>query len=588
MLAILLSWIIIFFVLLSFGNIFISFYQRVFIQNERYNILDTFLFGMCSVGALLAITSIWLPSNQYILLVLIVIATFYWILNRKQFYKIIKRLSSLFINLSRTNQIFLIISITSVLFYMCWAAHWFDATYYHYQNIRWDEEFAVVPGLGNLEHRFGFNSNYFLISAIFSFRFLFGEAIYGGLQSILTVLTISWILIELIRNDFQLKRIFLLFFFSILFAYNIDGMTDSSTDFIPNYCVFYLVARFILYPNIFKDNKLLYYILPISLITFKLSVATFCVIGLVILIYLFKKKSYKVIFFYLGIAIVFVIPWILRNVIVSGYMFFPLSAIDIFSFDWKVPESIIMAETSNISGFAKSIFFDFITFNYFISYGFMNNKVLFINTLIMNLSCLLVLISPFIIGYKYYRKQIINSSYILIYSALFIYMVYWYVLAPDPRFANGAFLGLDFLIISILLPCDVKIYPNVGRLVIPVFASILLLTSLKRTYNFYKMLYVVSSKEGRTPLNTIFITPYSSKAQSEARGVPQGDFAIYKLGNLDIFITPDWNRGATYDKLPATSLNKLRVHLKYQPLESIEARGTTLQEGFRPKKEYQN
>lgn len=588
MLAIILSWIIILFTLLSFGYMFIALYQKVCKQNEYYNILDIFLLGMCSLTVLLAITSIWIPSNQYVLFILLIISTLYWVSNKSELYNLKQSIKKFFVNLSKSNRVFLFISVLSIIFYMCWAAHWFDATFYHYQNIRWDEEYSVVPGLGNLEHRFGFNSNYFLLSAVFSLRFIFGEAIYAGLQSVFTILIICWILIELVRSNFELKRILLLLFFLVLFTYNVDGMTDSSTDFIPNYCVFYLISRFILYPNIFRDSKLLYYILPITLITFKLSAGTFGIIGIAILIYLIKRKNYQILSSYLIIAFIVIIPWIVRNVIVSGYLFFPLSALDIFSVDWKIPKSIALAESANVSGFAKLTFDNFITFQYFKSFGFMNNKILFITILIMNVSCFLALISPVIIGYKYYKDRTLNKNYILIYLSLMIYLIYWYILAPDPRFANGAYLGLDFLLISLLLSNNIKKYPKFGKLLIPIFALTLLLTSFKRTYNYYKLLYPTSIKEGRVSLKTIFYKPYSSKSQSEARRVPQGEFTIYKLGDLDIYITPDWNRGATYDMLPSTSLEALRIPLKYQPLKTIEARGTTLQEGFRPKKEYKN
>ena len=48
----------------------------------------------------------------------------------------------------------------------------YDTGLYHAQTIRWIEEYPVIPGLGNLNGRFAFNSNWLLINALFSFAFL--------------------------------------------------------------------------------------------------------------------------------------------------------------------------------------------------------------------------------------------------------------------------------------------------------------------------------------------------------------------------------------------------------------------------------
>ena len=43
-----------------------------------------------------------------------------------------------------------------------------DTGLYHAQNIKWIQEYAVVPGLGNVHGRFAFNSMFFPVSALFS------------------------------------------------------------------------------------------------------------------------------------------------------------------------------------------------------------------------------------------------------------------------------------------------------------------------------------------------------------------------------------------------------------------------------------
>jgi len=49
---------------------------------------------------------------------------------------------------------------------------------YYLQYIKWIENYSVVPGLANLQGRFGFNSSWHILSAVFSFSWLSGSKFY--------------------------------------------------------------------------------------------------------------------------------------------------------------------------------------------------------------------------------------------------------------------------------------------------------------------------------------------------------------------------------------------------------------------------
>ncbi|NDV67287.1 hypothetical protein [Dysgonomonas sp. 25] len=586
MVAILLSFIVISFVLFTYGDMFVLLYRKVCKQDEHYNILDTALIGMTFVTAVITLTSLFLPTNQYILLALLVLGVIYWMLNRGRIASYTSKIKNLLSSFSKVQLALLLLSLLVLLVYMLWASHWFDATYYHYQNIRWNEEYRVVPGLGNLEHRFGFNSNFFLLSALFSFRFLFGEAIYG-LQFTLMVILLCWVLVELVRSRFELKRILLLLFYFFFFVLNIESMTDSSTDFVSNFCIFYLVSRLILYPQVLKDSKLLYYIIPVILITFKLSVAPFFLFGLYILIHLLRKKDYRLITTFITLSVVLVVPWIIRTVVITGYLFFPVSGIDIFGFDWKVPEEILQMEVGNVTTFAGYVFGLYFKFDYFKLFGWAENKFLLIAVLILLVNGICILLSTLLVAYKAIKKRkSIPGSYWCMYLVLFANLLYWYNMAPDPRFAYGVIFGLSLLSIVIILPQKEYYYPRLGKLAMLAFAFVLLFSSFKRVYNYYMLVYPTSLKDGRKPFSSILIQPYSSMNQAEAKGIHYKPFTIYKLGELDIYMSADKIHGVTYDMLPATSLFPIENQVKFQNIETVEARGTTLQDGFRPKKGY--
>ena len=186
MIAIIIAWITISIVFLSSGNFIVFVYQKLFKRNENYGYTDTFLLGICFTLVLLSVTSFFLPSNQYILFFYLILCIIYWIYRKEHLYDIISKSKKYIQTLSLSQKIAFAISIVSIGAIVLWTSGAFDPAYYHYQAIRWNEDYPIIPGLANLEDRFGFNSNYMLLSAPFTFRFIFGEAIYS-LQSLLAV-----------------------------------------------------------------------------------------------------------------------------------------------------------------------------------------------------------------------------------------------------------------------------------------------------------------------------------------------------------------------------------------------------------------
>lgn len=57
------------------------------------------------------------------------------------------------------------------------ASH-YDTDLYHAQSIRWIEEYGIAPGLGNLHHRLAYNSAFFSLQALFSWRFILGRSLH--------------------------------------------------------------------------------------------------------------------------------------------------------------------------------------------------------------------------------------------------------------------------------------------------------------------------------------------------------------------------------------------------------------------------
>lgn len=584
MLAIIIAWIVISFVLLSFGDMFISLYNKLCKREEKYNFIDTFILGIGFLLVLLSLTSLWLPSNHFILAGCILICIIYWVLNKNKFKAYRERTISIYKRFSPFQLVLFTCILLFVLLYVIWGEFIFDASYYHHQNIRWNEDFAVVPGLGNLEDRFGFNSNYFLVSAIFTLRFIFSEQIYG-LQSILFVFILSWILVECVKSQFEIKRVILLVIFFLFYYINGYELTNSSTDIMPNLCIFYFITRFSLYPQSLNKSLLFAIAVPVCIATFKLSVFLLGLLSVYLLIVLLKEKAYKPFIYLFSFSVIFMGLWLVRNVIISGYLVYPVYEIDLFSFDWKVPDTTAKIERVIMEGHGKNVFKQFLRLPSYIGFLIESGQYkLLIYRLIGLISFICIAVSPFLVIYKTIKNRKDNAVYLILYGLSILCIIYWLISAPDFRFINGLMLATIFLVICLSIGNrTIKISPQKGNIALCVFAAGMLLLGTKRSMDYGKKLTLMQAEVSEYTFKTLFIRPYSSKDQT-----PKVEYTIYKMGDFDIYIS-HYPRRQCFDKLPSTIWGGFPFTTNFekcQHIETVEGRGKTLQDGFRTKKEF--
>lgn len=473
MITITIAWIVIFFVLLSFGNILICLYNKICKQKEEYNIPDTLLLGICFILIPISLTSFWLPTNQYTLIGAVLISIFYWIINKKRLLSYCKKIKYYCNTFSLLQKIIFVLFLFSLFIFMLWEMAIFDSSYYHHQNILWNESYPAIPGLANCEDRYGFNSNYFLLSSVFTFRFLFGTPVYA-LQSIIFVCILLWILKEVFINNYKVKNIVALFFLIILFFTNKIYFANSSTDIILSLSILYIILKYILYPESLKKDFLLLVILPISLVTFKLSSLPFSVISLFVIIRYIKQRNIRPIFFVFLFSVSTVALWCIRNVLISGYLVYPIYEIDLFSYDWKIPEAICKVQRWIMHGYAKEAFKepfnDIIYFKYYI----VDQRSRLILDFFNIFSIFLVCATPLFLIYSFFKKIKNPTAYYLIYMVCLLNLLYWYISAPDYRFASGFIWGVICVSIMMVLgnKREQSLFKRYGNIFLLLCASI--------------------------------------------------------------------------------------------------------------------
>ncbi len=230
----------------------------------------------------------------------------------------------------------------------------YDTGTYHLQAIKWVESYSIVPGLANLIRQLGFNSNWFIWQALTG-----GNNI--GLTSVYTANAFLYIVIcagfihELkhVKNPFPT----LWFLLAMVVIGGVKYVGSVSPDLpvllLSAYCIWlYYKNRKESLPN--PLTLAFITILPLFLITIKISAVPVVAITILQLVHHYKTDLFKPLLALCFITGIFwLVPWIAGNIILSGYIVFPSELLDVFNFDWKVPDFLIIDEHHSIKGWAR-------------------------------------------------------------------------------------------------------------------------------------------------------------------------------------------------------------------------------------------
>lgn len=220
----------------------------------------------------------------------------------------------------------------------------YDTGLYHAQSIRWIEEYGVVPGLGNLHSRLAYNSASFCLSALYSFAFLGGQS-YHSCAGFLAFL-LSFVCVEGIFDRKSKKpelsdfvRVMGVYYLLIIF----DEMVSPASDYFMVLSVFFIVIRWLDLLE-WKESSYLPYgllcIFGVFAVTVKLSGALILLLTIKPAVMMIKEKRGKDIALFTGTGLITALPFFIRNVILSGWLVYPFTFIDLFSFDFKIPKGM--------------------------------------------------------------------------------------------------------------------------------------------------------------------------------------------------------------------------------------------------------
>ncbi len=259
----------------------------------------------------------------------------------------------------------------------------YDTGLYHAQAIHWIEEYGVIPGLANLHVRLGYNSSAFPLNALYSFAFISGRS-YHVTAGFCTLL-LAW---ECIVHPVKIQNLpsILVRAAGIYYLFMIfDEMVSPASDYYMVTLGFILIIRWVdaMSASDMTDRFCLLSMFACFILTIKLSGALFILLAVIPAYMIIKKSSasrcrndaeirssdegYDAPYFgssgnrsaVIRIIIcivtgaVIVLPYLIRNVIISGWLLYPSTAFTFLHPDWQVPQGLAQYDFKEIQVYGR-------------------------------------------------------------------------------------------------------------------------------------------------------------------------------------------------------------------------------------------
>ena len=310
-----------------------------------------------------------------------------------------------------------------------------DNESYYLQTIKWVNEYGFVKGLGNLHVFLAQNSPFHVLQAGFNFNFITDRI--NDLNGFVLVLTCAYFITEFEKKYFQNNEIHLIGFiiiFNILFFQFVNAPSPDLLLLLLSQVLFYIYLE---KENDFSNFKIIT-ILFLFLFFIKITIAP---IGLLILFILAKEK--RRILFFVGFSVLILGVLLLKNIIITGYPFFPLHFLSM-DVDWRIPEKILVFISDPIrnSGYFKGDFVKnpsfFVKLTSWLNLGGINR--------VFNYGMLLLFITALFT--KEFRFTI---KYKILYFVLLIHFVLLLLTSPQFRFFLPEFVFLFVLVFRFLI-----------------------------------------------------------------------------------------------------------------------------------------
>lgn len=440
MLLIVISWIYIFFTTINFG--FLS--DRIL----KLKTSDFILFPILGLFFVTLLTTSWaifgrihIEFHLFLLSCNILIA-----------YRFRIEIASLWDGFKRailqldSSFKFLLSAITLLIIAQCASVPYLiDNESYYIQTIKWINEYGLVKGVSNLHLFLAQCSGWHIAQSAFSFSFVYGS--FNDLSGFCLLLGNFFAITKLgdYINDRQLPKLIagLLPCANLLLFQFISAPSPDIPVYIISFIVFWLLLEnyAAMSSSTFKTISLL----VIFVVFIKTTAVGLCLIPLLLLVQNFRRFLPQLSAI-AGVGFIALVLFAIKNIIISGYPFFPVTANNFLHFEHSLPQ-----------GMAELYYRETAVTAYFITqtqYEAMKPIAIFIQWLtlpklhgLFNMAITaLILICPFAIYWKANHR-----AYWIIYVTLCLQMLLLFLSSPQYRFFLHFVLFFSFFCAALLI-----------------------------------------------------------------------------------------------------------------------------------------
>lgn len=431
MIALILSTVFSLFFFTSFGLLF----KKIIRFPITYT--DSLFGGLIFTNTLVCWLSLLFPINQYILAFFLMCSVLLVFFFRKE----LKDILATFCKDIRSDYWILFFVLVGLVLAVCYPDN-NDTALYHLQTIKWIEDYRVIPGLANVHGRFGFNPNIFTLCALTSLKFIFNQEVFSLNLSVF-IIFIGYLLYNLKKQYTQtgISNIFIFNFIISAFALALPNLSSPSPDYLATVIPLYIIVRVINLPDNHDNLKSIVPLLFLAVycLTVKLSALPILLIFLLSMPRIIKLPIGKLSVYSL-IIILIITPWLIRNVILSGWLIYPFPSVDLFHFDWKVPLSKVIFEKEAVTGWAR---YPHVSYPEVLKMSLKQWVPIWWGTLMQRTKvCIILAVLCPLFGFFGTLTGRIKVGFLkqATMATAFIGVIFWFIMAPDFRFGSAFIL----------------------------------------------------------------------------------------------------------------------------------------------------
>lgn len=446
MLVVILSWIYYFFLCLLIGLGMEKLLTKILKGKWKFQIIDHLVTGIAGITVYAAFFSIFYKVGMIAHLLILVAAVFSGYQNRKELGELWKAGKKI---ISSWEGFFFVCFILGIAFFTSRGNFHTDTHIYHAQNIRLYEEYGLIKGMANLQLHYGYNSLYLAFCAVMSLSWLLPWSLHtttGFVEVILCLYALHHLkCFKERKSHLEDAGCVAVLLYALV---NVTGSMSPATDYPTMFLSIYMAAVWLraIEEKAHYSVYALLSVFGVFLGTMKLSAIAMAFVVVYPAFFLLKEKKWKEIGLYIGLGVFVLAPYLIRNVLLSGWLIYPFEAIDLFDVAWKVPLEYLLVDAYQIKVWGRCLYdvnlIDMPVAEWFPIWWGAQERY---SRMLLGANVLGIILAVFNLGYKWIKKIEIRMELIILYVGLLASAVVWFFMAPFIRYGLGFLLVLPLI-----------------------------------------------------------------------------------------------------------------------------------------------